>query len=162
MRQESHWEKLLAPLFEKSPYDCAGVEYISGGKKPCLRVFIDKEGGIGIDDITRLTREISLFLDVESNLDSAYTLEVSSPGLDRTLFKPSQFHAQIGKEISITLSEPIEDHRRFRGRLLSVFENTFEMDCDGQVRCFSFHAVDKAKLIPKYSFKAKDKGQDNE
>jgi ribosome maturation factor RimP len=160
--QNDHWERILQPVFNETPYELAGVEFHGEAKRPCLRIFIDKPDGITISDISKMSREISIYLDVEANLQDAYTLEVSSPGLDRTLFNPNHYKSQVGKELNVKLKVPVEGRKNYRGILSSVGENTFELLCDEATQCFAYHTVDKAKVIPKYQFNEKSKRQNDE
>lgn len=160
--QSSEWERLLLPLFEGTNYELFGIEYHSEAKRPILRVFIDKEGGIGIDDISKMSKEISIFLDVEAEFADAYTLEVSSPGLDRTLFKPKHYLDQVGQLLSVKLNLPVDGRRNFKGKLESAGSNTFTLSCEDNTYCFAYHSVEKAKIIPQYPFGTKNERQNDE
>src|SRR5476649_726815 len=101
MRRQEKWQTVLGSVFEGSPFELVGVECVGGGKHTIVRIYIDKPGGILLDEIVSLSRQIGVVFDVEEPIKSAYALEVSSPGLARPLFLPQHFRQQIGQEISI-------------------------------------------------------------
>ncbi len=136
-------DKVLSP-----PFEFVGVEISGGGKHTVLRVYVDKPGGITIDDIARISRELSVVLDVEEPLAGAYTLEVSSPGLQRPLFTPSHFQAQVGQRISIKTKLLVKQRQNFKGVLRQADEKGIALDCDGELYSFSYADIDKAKVIP--------------
>jgi ribosome maturation factor RimP len=93
---------------------------IAGGRNPVLRVYIDKPGGVTIDDCSRVSERISLILDVEDPIPGQYTLEVASPGLDRGLYKESDYERFAGLPCHVRLSEPINGQRNFHGKLIGL------------------------------------------
>lgn len=148
MREPNDIERLLTPLLEATPYELVWVEVSKGGKRTVVRVFIDKKGGITLDDITKASKEVSLFLDVEMPLLGNYVLEVSSPGLDRPLMRPEHFPPQLGEKISVHLTIALDGRRNFKGVLQNVTEDGIEMLVDDQIMQFAFDDIDKAKVIP--------------
>ena len=113
--------KLVEPTISALGYELVGVERLSGGKESLLRIYIDTPDGVTVGDCERVSRQISALLDVEEPIiASAYTLEVSSPGLDRPLFTQEHFERFAGKEASITLRVPLAGRRKFKGRLKGV------------------------------------------
>jgi ribosome maturation factor RimP len=94
-----------------------------------LRIYIDKPGGVTLGDCETISKEVGLVLDVEDLIPSRYTLEVSSPGLERRLYKPEDYKRFAGNTIKVKLSEPVEGRRSFRGKLEGIVENTVQMDC---------------------------------
>ena len=105
---------LLAPVVEALGYQCWGVEFLSQGRHSLLRVYIDHSNGILVDDCEKVSRQLSGVLDVEDPISSDYTLEVSSPGLDRPLFTLEQYAANVGEQIKIKLRSPFEGRRNFQ------------------------------------------------
>lgn len=99
-----------------------GIEYVSQGKHSVLRIYIDKEGGILVEDCEAVSRQASAILDVEDPISSEYTLEVSSPGMDRPLFTLEQFASHAGEQVKIKLRSPFEGRRNFQGLLRGVEE----------------------------------------
>ena len=113
-------ETLLTPVIEDLGYELWACEMISQGKYSLLRIYIDKPEGINIDDCERVSHEVSVLLDVQAPITSQYTLEVSSPGLDRPLFKKAHFQRFVGSEIYVQVRQPIERRRKFSGELIRV------------------------------------------
>lgn len=103
--------------------DLYDVQIQGSGKKTILRVYIDKDSGITIDDCERMSKSLSALLDIEDPIKSPYTLEVSSPGLDRPLVKQKDFQKNIGKLVRIITSEKIENQTLFIGRIIDVGDN---------------------------------------
>lgn len=101
-------QALLAPVVEALGYECWGVEFISQGRHSVLRVYIDRPEGILIDDCEAVSRQVSGILDVEDPISGEYTLEVSSPGMDRPLFTLEQFAKHAGEQVKIRLRSPYE------------------------------------------------------
>lgn len=106
---------LLAPVVEALGYQCWGIEFLSQGRHSLLRVYIDHADGILIDDCEKVSRQLSGVLDVEDPISDEYTLEVSSPGMDRPLFTLEQFSAHVGEQVKIRLRTPFDGRRNFRG-----------------------------------------------
>ena len=96
-------QDILTPVIEALGYECWGIEYISQGRHSVLRVYIDHENGILIEDCETVSRQLSAVMDVEDPISSEYTLEVSSPGMDRPLFTLEQFAAFVGEQVKIRL-----------------------------------------------------------
>lgn len=105
---ESRTEKLVLPLVEKRNFELVDVEYVKEGSTWYLRAYIDKEGGITVDDCELVSRELSDLLDQEDFIPDAYILEVSSPGLGRQLKKDKDFARSLGKEVEVKLYKAIE------------------------------------------------------
>lgn len=113
-------ETLLAPVVEDLGCELWACEYIVQGRYSTLRIYIDKSEGISIDDCERVSREVSILLDVQLPITGQYTLEVSSPGLDRPLFKDTHFQRYLGSRVAIKVRNPIEKRRKFLGELIEV------------------------------------------
>ena len=96
------------------------VEIVGRGRSAVLRIFLDKPGGIAIRDCEQVSRQVGAILDVEDLLPGRYTLEVSSPGLDRRLVKPADYERFAGKQVKLVLKAPQEGRRRFRGLLRGI------------------------------------------
>ena len=148
MRRQEKWQALLAPVIEDTPYELVGVESIGGGKHTVIRVYLDKPGGITIDDIAHVSHAISAVLDVQDIFKGAYTLEVSSPGLDRPLFSPIHFQQQIGQKISLKTQVPYENRHNFKGMLTKANDEGVELEVDGVIYSFQYTNIDKARVIP--------------
>ena len=113
---------LLEPAISGLGYELVGIEYLPTGKNSVLRIYIDSEQGILVDDCEIVSRQVSAVLDVEDPIRGAYTLEVSSPGLDRPLFTPEQYAAHVGQTVRVQLGRALDGRRKFKGELLEVTE----------------------------------------
>ena len=116
-------EVLLKPVIEDLGCELWACEYLAQGRVSTLRVYIDKPEGIDISDCEKVSHEISFILDVQLPIKGNYTLEVSSPGLDRPLFTPEHFQRYIGEEVTVKVRQPIEKRRKFIGKLIEVRDN---------------------------------------
>lgn len=143
-------QALLAPVVEALGYQCWGVEFISQGKHSLLRVYIDHANGILIDDCEKVSRQISAVLDVEDPISSEYTLEVSSPGMDRPLFTLEQFVAHVGEQVKIKLRSSFEGRRNFQGTLRGVEEQDVVVQVDDHEYLLPIEQIDKANIIPRF------------
>jgi len=140
--------KLLEPVVEQLGFELADIEVRLGGQDGLLRLYIDKDGGIDVEDCQSVSRQVSAILDVEDPLPGNYTLEVSSPGLDRTLTKPSHFQRFMGEDIRVKLRFPLEGRRNFRGALKSANEENIEVEVDGESHSLSLATIESARLVP--------------
>lgn len=116
---EQKTEALLQPIMKRTGFELVDVEYVKEGSNYYLRAYIDKEGGITIDDCEAVSRELSDLLDAEDFIPEAYFMEVSSPGLGRQLKKEKDFVRSIGKDVEVKLYKPIEKKKELEGELLS-------------------------------------------
>lgn len=113
---------LAEPLIESLGYGCVHVEFRSGSAKKggLLCVYIDREGGISVTDCAQVSRQLDVVLEVEDVVGGAYTLEVSSPGVDRTLGRRVDFEFHAGEQVRIRTVHPIEERRNWSGELAGV------------------------------------------
>jgi len=123
-----------------------GIEYRPQKRSALLRVFIDKSGGVGMDDCERVSRQLSAMLDVEDPIPVAYTLEVSSPGIDRVLFTPEQFRRYAGEPVRIRLRWPVEERRNYEGTLKGAEDDRVLVEHQGQVVEIPMEAISRARL----------------
>lgn len=142
--------ELLQPLVEDLGYEFVGLEYNSNPKHAVLRVFIDHENGVGIEDCEVVSRETAALLDVKDPIRSQYNLEVSSPGLDRPLFTPAHYIEFAGREVQINLFAPQDGRRKFSGPIVSADAQNVKILQDGTEVTLDFGNITKAKLIPDY------------
>lgn len=142
--------ELLQPLVEDLGYEFVGLEYNSNPKHSVLRIYIDREDGVGIEDCETVSRETAALLDVKDPIRSHYNLEVSSPGLARPLFTPAHFKEFAGNEAQINLFAPQDGRRKFSGAILSADENSVSIDQDGSEVTLDFDNIAKANLVPDY------------
>ncbi len=143
-------QALLAPVVTGLGFECWGIEFVSQGKHSVLRVYIDKEGGILVDDCAEVSRQVSSVLDVEDPISSEYTLEVSSPGMERPLFTLEQFASHAGEQVKIKLRSPFEGRRNFQGLLRGVEEQDVVVQVDNQEFLLPIDSIDKANIIPSF------------
>ncbi|MCY1263251.1 Ribosome maturation factor RimP [compost metagenome] len=143
-------QALLAPVVEALGYECWGLEFISQGRHSLLRVYIDRPEGILIDDCETVSRQVSGVLDVEDPITGEYTLEVSSPGMDRPLFTLEQFARYVGEQVKIRLRTPYERRRNFQGILRGVEEQDVVVLVDDHEYLLPIESIDKANIIPRF------------
>ncbi len=111
-----------------------------------LRLYIDKPGGVTVDDCAAVSREMSSYLEVEDLISHRYHLEVSSPGLERPLRKEADFVRFTGRKARIRLREPVDGQRVFVGILEGVEDTAVVLAVEGKRRCFALSAIDRARL----------------
>lgn len=140
--------KLLEPAIERLGYELVDIELKLGGRDGMLRVYLDKADGVDIEDCETVSHQVSAILDVEDPLSGHYTLEVSSPGLDRTLTKPAHFERFMGEDVRVKLRFPLEGRRNFKGALKSADEKQIEIEVDGQSHSLPLTTIESARLVP--------------
>ncbi len=121
---ESRVEAYLLPLMEENNFELVDVEYVKEAGTWYLRAYIDKEGGIGVDDCEVISRKLSDWLDKEDFIDDSYILEVSSPGLGRPLKKEKDYARSIGREVEVRLYKAIDRQKEFTGTLNAYDDKT--------------------------------------
>jgi ribosome maturation factor RimP len=142
--------RLLQPLIQDLGYEFVGLEHSSNPKNPVLVIYIDRPEGITVDDCESVSREVAALLDVEDPIPGHYSLEVSSPGLDRPLFTLEQFERFSGEEVKVSLYAPLDGRRKFRGRILGVAGGRVRLDQDGTAVELDMGNIAKARLVPDY------------
>lgn len=143
-------QALLSPVVEALGYQCWGIEFLPQGRHSLLRVYIDHENGILVEDCEKVSRQLSGVLDVEDPISAEYTLEVSSPGMDRPLFTLEQFAAHVGEQVKIKLRMPFEGRRNFQGLLRGVEEQEVVVLVEDHEYLLPIDAIDKANIIPRF------------
>ena len=139
---------LIRPTVEALGVELWGIEHVIQGKFSVLRVYIDKGGdGITIEDCEKVSRQISGIFDVEDPIPGEYTLEVSSPGMDRPLFEIEQYKNYVGSEIAVRLRSPVDGRRKFKGVLQNVDDDNIVLLVDGQEFKLAAVAIDKANVV---------------
>lgn len=145
-----HLSMLIEPIVEGLGYECVGIEYNPHPKHGLLRIYIDSENGILVEDCSKVSHQVSGVLDVEDPIQDNYQLEVSSPGEDRPFFKISQFQRYIGSTVLVNLYKPIAERRKIKGLIEAVMDDVVTLQEDGQVFKVPFSAMSKARLVPQY------------
>jgi len=143
--------QLLEPAIADLGLELVGIEFSPNAGGSLLRVYIDEpERGVTIDDCERASREISALLDVNDPVAGRYTLEVSSPGLERPLFTPGHFERFRGEQVKISVNLPLDGRRRFQGRIDAVDDERVTIDQDGKPVEIAHANIAKARLVPDY------------
>ena len=148
---ESGTEALLEPILDEFGFELWDVDYVREGKEYYLRVYIDKEGGITIDDCVEVSRRLSDELDAKDFIEDAYTLEVSSPGLGRRLVKEREFARSVGRDIDIKFYKPVDGSKELTGKLAeadakSVTVEIQDSSGESQMRTFDRKDIASVKL----------------
>lgn len=150
MRQDPfNLRDLLEPAVTALGCELVGVEYRPSGRQSLLRVYIDKPEGVTVDDCSAVSHQVSGLLDVEDPIPGQYTLEVSSPGLDRPLFQAQDFERFAGQQVKVRMRVPVEGQRNFRGCLRGLHEQQVVIEeQDGTCVSLPLDQVEQARLVP--------------
>jgi ribosome maturation factor RimP len=124
---EKRSEELLLPIIEANNFELVDIEYVKEGSSKYLRAYIDKEGGITIDDCVMVSRAFNEILDAEDYIDESYILEVSSPGLGRPLKKDKDFNRNIGKDVEVRLYRALNRKKEYEGTLKAYDSETLTL-----------------------------------
>lgn len=169
-------EEIIRPVVEGLGYELWGIEYVSQGKHSMLRVFIEREptveegdalpeegandangdqkpereSGIELTDCEKVSRQLSGVLDVEDPISSDYTLEVSSPGMDRPLYTLAHYERFKGHQIQLRLRMPFEGRRKFAGLLAGVEGNDVVLQVEQEEYLFPLEGIEKANVVPQF------------
>lgn len=138
---------LIKTTTEGLGYQLWGYEYRPHSESALLRIFIEKESGIAVEDCAMVSRQIGAVLDVEDIIPVAYILEVSSPGIDRVLFSQEQYKQYLGQQAKIRTRTPVEERRNFRGSLEKATETHISILVDKQLYEIPFDVIDRTRLI---------------
>lgn len=141
-------QALVGPVVEGLGYELWELEYSPGRGSGCLRLYIDAAEGITLEDCERVSRAVSELLDTEDPIPGHYTLEVSSPGLDRPLRTADQFGRYVGEQVFVETLQPIDGRRRYQGPLTAAGPETIEIEVDGRRCVLPLSAIRKAHLAP--------------
>jgi ribosome maturation factor RimP len=145
-----HLQDIIEPVVESIGYELVGIEYIRQPKNNLLRLYIDSEQGITLDDCERVSGQVSAVLDVEDPIKGHYTLEVSSPGLDRPLFKPEHFQRFAGHKARVRLGVSVDGRRKFSGVLQGMDDGNVVMLVDGNEVRLPVNDIEQARLVPEF------------
>ena len=147
MTVQQQLSDMVEPTVTALQYEFVGLEYLSGATPAVLRIFIDHEQGISVDDCALVSRQISAVLDVEDPISGEYNLEVSSPGLNRPLFRAEHYQACLGERIKVKLRFPVEGRRKFTGQLLAADDQTIELQVNNTTVQLVIADIEKANMI---------------
>ncbi|WP_118858711.1 ribosome maturation factor RimP [Haemophilus haemolyticus] len=147
---EQNLQQMLQGAVEDLGCELWGIECQRAGRFMTVRLFIDKEGGVTVDDCADVSRQVSAILDVEDPIADKYNLEVSSPGLDRPLFTLPQFERYIGQDIAVHLRIPVMERRKWQGKLARIENDMVTLIVDGQEQVLVFGNIQKANVVAKF------------
>jgi ribosome maturation factor RimP len=147
--KEQQIQQLLEPTVEALGFELWGLEYLSQGKHSLLRLYIEHQNGITVDDCAAVSEQVGSVLDVEDPVTGEYTLEVSSPGMDRLLFKLEQFPAYTGEIIELRLRSAFDGRRKFKGILKGIEGEDVVVQVDDHEYLLPHNAIDKARVQPR-------------
>ncbi len=145
-------EEIVSSIVKREALELVGVTYTREQGSMVLRIYIDKEGGITLQDCEMVSREVSTILDIEDFIDGRYLLEVSSPGIDRPLFKKEDFERFKEKRAKIKTALPVEGRRNFSGVLKGTKDDSVVIEVDGRTFCIPFDSIKRANLIGEVNF----------
>lgn len=143
------WQ-LLEPVVTGMGYELIEIEYNPSSRHGLLRLYIDHEDGIELDDCTDVSYQVSALLDVEDLIPGHYNLEISSPGLDRPLRSVEDYERFTGEIVKIKTGMAIDGRRNFKGRLRGIEGDEVNIECDGQQFILPLASIQKARLVPEY------------
>ncbi|KAB1440244.1 ribosome maturation factor RimP [Pseudodesulfovibrio senegalensis] len=148
------FERKLAELVETEVKSLGftfwGLSMASSGKKRVIRIFIDGPEGVNIDDCAKVSRQVDIVLEAEDIIPGAFTLEVSSPGLERRFFTLDQLGDYVNRTLDVHLAEPIDGRRHFKGKLVAVTDTGLEIECDGEPHRLDWDDVREATLVHEF------------
>ena len=148
-KKEAELADLLRATVEAMGFALWGLEFRAQGKNSLLRVYIDREAGVQVDDCAQVSRQISGILDVEDPIAGEYSLEVSSPGIDRFLFSIEQCQQYVGEWLEVKLRVPFEGRKNFSGTLVGIEDQDVVVRIDDDEYVLPFDSIDKAKVKPR-------------
>lgn len=143
-------QEMLGPTVVAMGYELWGIEHQSRGREVLLRVYIDSENGITVDDCALVSHQLSGVLDVEDPIAGEYRLEVSSPGMDRPLFTLEQFRRFVGSDVKVRLRSAFDGRRKFSGRLMAVEEEDVVVAVDEHEYLLPLEQIEKANIVPRF------------
>ena len=138
----------MQPVINALGYEMWGMEQLPDGRGSLLRIYIERESGISLEDCERVSRQVVGVLDVEDPVAGSYRLEISSPGLDRPLFTLAQFERYKGEYAHIRLRQKLNDRRQIKGRIAEITGKTVTITGDGDDFTVSADLIEKANILP--------------
>lgn len=150
-RIEDRLFDMIEPAVSALDYALWGVEFVRAGKHSTLRVYIDHEDGVSVDDCAKVSHQVSAILDVEDPIQSEYFLEVSSPGMERPFFKAAQYADYLGETAAVELTMAQQGKRKFKGVIAAVYGDYVEFNIDGEAFKVAQSSIKKAHLVPQFN-----------
>lgn len=151
--------RLVGPVVTGLGYELVGIEHRMGRGAGLLRVFIDHEAGIGVDDCERVSRQVSALLDVEDPIAGAFTLEVSSPGLDRPLYTPEHYARHAGSTVQVRLRMLLNGRRKIVGAIESADGEGVTINEGGSAVRVAYGDIERGRLVPDLPLPAARRGR---
>ena len=148
MKVSKELTDLLQPVVEGLGFELVGVEF--DGHQRTLRIYIDHPDGVGLDECSKVSYQVSGVLDVEDPIPGRYQLEVSSPGMDRPLFTLEHYERFVGTNVRLQMARPLDGRRRFKGRLLQVEGDEILLSEEGKEYRIPYALIDRARLLPDF------------
>ena len=139
--------ELVEPIVKAMGLELWGIEHSAQGKYSLLRIYIERKEGVAVEDCEKVSRQVSALFDVEDPIAGEYTLEVSSPGMDRPLFRSEQFGQYIGSEVSVRLRSPMQGRRKFKGTVVKVEADTVCILVDDAEYELVHADIEKANIV---------------
>ncbi|MCM5705302.1 ribosome maturation factor RimP [Larsenimonas salina] len=148
--KESTLHSLIEPTITDMGFELWGIDYMAQGKHSRLVIYIDQANGVTVEHCADVSRQVSAILDVEDPISGHYTLEVSSPGMDRPLFTPAHFEAYTGNIVSLRLRAPFEGRRKFKGVLAGIDGDEVLLQFEGEEYGFPIETIERAQVVPQF------------
>jgi ribosome maturation factor RimP len=139
--------ELIDTTIQALGLDLWGVELLQQGKYSLLRIYIEREEGVTIEDCEKVSRQVSALMDVEDPIAGEYTLEVSSPGMDRPLFSIEHYSQYVGSEVDLKLRRPLDGRRKFKGQIIKVSGDIVGLSVEGSEYDLEFSDIEKASIV---------------
>jgi len=139
--------ELIDTTIQALGLDLWGVELLQQGKYSLLRIYIEREEGVTIEDCEKVSRQVSALLDVEDPIAGEYTLEVSSPGMDRPLFSIEHYSQYVGSEVDLKLRRPLDGRRKFKGQIIKVSGDIVSLLVEDSEYDLEFSDIEKANIV---------------
>ena len=147
-RQNTVLIEMLEPVVKAIGYELLGIEQLVRGKETLLRIYIDSETGINLDDCARVSEHVTGILDVNDPIKGSYNLEISSPGFDRPLFTLEHFRRFIGQKVRLQLHQKMAGRRKIIGEIIAVNDDSVEISMEGSLYQVVADNIEKARLVP--------------
>ena len=149
-RDQTHLWDLFEPVVTGMGYELIEIEHVPNPKHGILRLYIDKEDGVTIDDCSAVSEQISALIDVEDPIRGHFNLEISSPGMDRPLTRLKDFQRFAGALVRLKTLRPLDGQRNFKGRILEANEDVLVIETDTEEISLPMNAIEKARLVPEF------------
>lgn len=148
--KQEQLQALIGPVVSSLNCELWGLEYLTQGKYTTLRLYIDASEGVTLEDCEKVSRQVSAVMDVEDPIEGEYTLEVSSPGMDRPLYTLEQYARYIGEMVNLRLRLARDGRRKFKGKILAVEGDQVRVAVDDKEYLLAVDSIDKANIIPQF------------